>query len=599
MRACDLAARLGQQADAVAAMLLPNGKRQGAEWCVGSIGGEPGDSLRVHLGGTKAGWWKDFAGDQGGDLIGLWMAVNRCDLREACRGAMEYLGLQDDRPVHVRRQYRRPDRDGVHRLSPEHAAWLRDVRKLPDETVAAYRLASRGDRLMFPYLRGDELVFAKYRKLPKTFSAEGDCEPILFGWQAVKPDARAVILAEGEMDALAWHAYGYPALSVPTGATGHAWLEGEYQALEPFDTIYLSFDADEAGEKGIGELVNRLGRERCRVVRLPCKDANDCLMQGIARDDMTRALRESRTQDPAELRSIGDFEDAIVAEINRTDSGLLLPWKKTHDLLKLRDGELSIWGGMNGHGKSQILSQIVAGLATHDVRCCVASMEWPTARWAYRMQRQIGAVEQPTEQYSRAITRALSRTLWTFNVAGKSKAERILEVFEYARRRYEIELFVIDNLTKCGFADDDYAGQKGFVEALADFARISRCHVALVAHMRKGDDESKPCGKMGVKGSGGITDMATTVVEVWRNKAREKASFDADGRPIEPSGDFAPAGPKGMDALMLVHKQNETGEEPTFRLWFNRTTGQFLAAPHHTPRSMLPLVGMATAGNAA
>ncbi|HEX5422481.1 MAG TPA: hypothetical protein VFW94_02955, partial [Candidatus Acidoferrales bacterium] len=216
MTANELAERLAKQAEAVASMLLPGGKRNGSEWRCGSVQGDPGDSLGVHLTGAKAGVWRDFSADVGGDLIGLWMAAQGLSLREACEAAMEYLGITADRPQHFAKAYRKPVKDGVHRLTPEHAAWLRDVRKLPDETVAAYKLASRGDRLMFPYLRGDELVFAKYRKLPKQFSAEADCEPILFGWQVVKPDARAAILAEGELDAMAWHAYGYPALSVPT-----------------------------------------------------------------------------------------------------------------------------------------------------------------------------------------------------------------------------------------------------------------------------------------------------------------------------------------------------------------------------------------------
>lgn len=599
MRACELAERLAQQAETVARMLLPDGKREGAEWRCGSVRGEAGDSLGVHLTGAKAGVWRDFSADVGGDLIGLWMAAQGLSLRDACEAAMEFLGIAADRPTHVSRPYRKPAKDGVHRLTPEHAAWLRDVRKIPDETVAAYKLASRGDRLMFPYLRGEELVFAKYRKLPKQFSAEADCEPILFGWQVIKPEARAAILAEGELDAMAYHAYGYPALSVPTGAGALAWIEGEFAALEPYDTLYLSMDMDDAGQRSIAALAERLGRERCKIVRLPKKDANECLMQGVSRDEMTRALKDARTLDPAELRNIGDFEDAIVAEMSRTDEGLRLPFKKTHDRLRLRPGELSVWAGINGHGKSQLASQVVAYQAVNGVRCCVASMEWRTARWGLRMQRQIGAVEKLTESYSRNLTRSLSSTLWTFNVSGSAKAERILDVFRYARRRYGIELFLLDNLTKCGFADDDYASQKRFVEALSDFARETDCHVMLIAHMRKGDSEDRAPGKFDVKGSGGITDMAPTVVGVWRNKAREHAREFADMNHEELAGEFANGGKRGMDAQLIVYKQNETGDEPLFNLWFDKRTGQFLAQPHHTPRSMMPLVGMATAGSAA
>ena len=60
---------LHAQAEAVAAYLLPNGKRQGSEWCAGSVSGEPGHSLKVHLTGSKAGIWADFAEGKGGDLL--------------------------------------------------------------------------------------------------------------------------------------------------------------------------------------------------------------------------------------------------------------------------------------------------------------------------------------------------------------------------------------------------------------------------------------------------------------------------------------------------------------------------------------------------
>jgi twinkle protein len=595
MRAVEIAAALSAQVESVVRHLLPNGRRIGQEWRVGGTDGEAGKSMGVHMTGDKAGVWLDGATGESGDLIGLWMACRRVDLRTACSEAMEFCGIREDRPEHHRKAYRKPDREGVKSLSGEHMQWLHSVRNLPQASIEAYKLASRGDRLMFPFLRDGELVFAKYRKLPKQFSAEADCEPILFGWQAIPGDARAVVICEGELDAIAWHAYGFPALSVPTGSGAHKWIEGEFDALSVFDTIYLSMDMDAAGQKSIPELCERLGRERVKVVSLPRKDANECLMDNVPAGEIAAALRDARTQDPNELRNASEFADAIWAEYNRLDDGLLLPWRKTHDLIKLRPGELSIWAGVNGHGKSSVVGHIVGQLAADGTRCCVASMEWRTALWLARMGRQIAGCARPSKAFSDHIAASYRETLWTFDVAGSAKASRILEVFAYARRRYRIELFVVDNLTKCGFADDDYAGQKKFVEALADFARVNECHVMLVAHMRKSEGEEKPSGKMGVKGSGGITDMAATVVEVWRNKAREKAIARASNPndPQELPEKFTPDGECGADALLLVHKQNATGKEPTVRLWFDPASTQFLAQASHNPRPMVPFSAIA------
>src|SRR5690606_3421268 len=526
MRATELAHRLAADVEGVVRMLLPYGRREGHEWRVGSVHGEPGRSFGVHMTGQKAGVWLDGATGESGDLIGLWMAVKGLSLRDACKEAADYLGIREDRIDPPRRTFSRPTKEGVSALSAEHRAWLEGERKIAPSAIQAYRLASRDGWLMFPYLRDGELVAAKYRKLPKQFRQDAGCEPCLFGWQAIPDTARTVRICEGEMDALAWHTGGVPALSVPMGGgTGgkHAgWLQSDFERLALFDVIYLSMDGDGPGQEAERELVERLGRERVRVVRLPFKDANECLMQGVSREAMHACLREARTLDPSELRSISEFEDAIWAEYHRKDHGLRLPWVKTHDELLLREGETSVWAGVNGHGKSTLVSFVAGHLAACGARVCVASMEYRASLWMMRMNRQIAGNERPTEAFCRHITRHLAGRLWAFDVDGKAKAERILEVIRYARQRYQVELFVLDNLTKCGFADDDYAGQKEFIVALSDIARASQSHVAVVEHMRKGDSEDHPTGKFSVKGSGGITDMADTVSELWRNKPRER-----------------------------------------------------------------------------
>lgn len=41
---------------------------------ISDTAGESGKSLKVCIGGDKAGLWKDFATEQSGDLIDLWAA---------------------------------------------------------------------------------------------------------------------------------------------------------------------------------------------------------------------------------------------------------------------------------------------------------------------------------------------------------------------------------------------------------------------------------------------------------------------------------------------------------------------------------------------
>lgn len=75
----------------IVARWLPNGRREGHEWCVGSLRGEAGRSLKINL---RTGRWCDFAaGDGGGDPVSLAAALFGKTQGEACRALGEMLGV--------------------------------------------------------------------------------------------------------------------------------------------------------------------------------------------------------------------------------------------------------------------------------------------------------------------------------------------------------------------------------------------------------------------------------------------------------------------------------------------------------------------------
>jgi len=586
MKAADIAQRLAEDAESICRLLLPNGKRQGQEWCAGSVQGEAGESLKVRLTGSKAGVWRDFAADHGGDLLDLWAAVRVLSIGDAIREAKAHLGDREPAFEGNRKQtFTRPQKPKCNKPTSAVLAWLMDERGLSLEAINKYRLAEKGREVVFPYLRDGELVSAKYRSIDdkRNMRVEKGCEPCLFGWQAIPPTDREVVVCEGELDAVAWYQLGHPALSVPNGANGHTWIEHEFENLERFDTIYVSFDNDEPGRKGVAEVVDRLGRERCRVVAIPMpwKDANDLLKSHFDRLKIQPLFDKARTLDPDELKPASDFVDEVIQEFyppEDASTGFDLPWEKTHGLIRLRPGEVTLLGGVNGHGKSEGASHLTLDAIWQGERACIASMEFKPCRWLTRLTRQASAFAEPSIPFIRAIHDWYQDKLWVFDAVGHAKSERVLEVFSYARRRYGIRLFIIDNLAKCGFAEDDYNGQKSFVDQLTDFAKEHDSHVILVAHMRKGQDENRPAGKMDVKGTGAITDMVDTVLILWRNKPKENERRKAE-QPTTPFDESAKP-----DALLLCAKQRNGDDEPRIALWFDRDSHQFLGSPKSRPK---------------
>lgn len=570
MNAGDIARLLAERAAQVAEYLLPAGKKAGNEWKAGSVAGEAGASLSVRLSGAKAGVWKDFASSEGGDLLDLWGAVRGVSVAEAMKEAAAYLGVRELRPPREEKAFRRPAKPQCQTPKSRVREWLRS-RGIEDRTIEAFKV---GEQLrdgkafaVLPFLRDGVLVNAKYRNVDekRDMRQEAGAEPCLFGWHLIEPKARQVAITEGELDAMTLWQAGIPALSVNQGAGNHQWLEHDWERLERFSDILVAFDNDEAGNKGAKEVIRRLGVARCRRLVFPAKDANEWLQQGAGGEDFQEAARAARPEDPEELRSAAEFIDRVKALFYPgpgVSGDPVLQLDKPLPWLEFRPGELSVWTGYNGHGKSLMLSQVLLGLAQQGERLCVFSGEMSPERQVKRMAKQASGLDRPSAAYLDAIGEWLKGRAWIFNLVGSATIARLLEVFEYANKRYGIRQFVIDSLMMTDVPEDgpgSITEQKKAIQKLCDFAKRSGAHVHLVAHPRKGKDESSGPGKQDVAGSSKITDAADNVFAVWSARRDEG----------EPPNDEP-------DARLELQKQRN-GDVQHFRLalWFVKDAQQY------------------------
>jgi twinkle protein len=259
------------RAQDVAEHLLPRGVLDGKEWCVGSITGEPGKSLKVCVRGNKVGDWADFAATgESGDLIDLWCLVKRLSLRAALADMRAWLGMATPQFDKREKSYRRPDKPKCAAPKSTVLDYLTGPRNLSADVLRAYRVGEDGRTIVFPSLLPDgELAFVKYLSIDRTpegkknMRIEPGCEPVLFGWQAIDPEAREATITEGEIDAMSAWDYGWPALSVPFGGgrgAKQAWIEREFDRFAQYETIYLALDMDIEGDAAADDIANRLGR---------------------------------------------------------------------------------------------------------------------------------------------------------------------------------------------------------------------------------------------------------------------------------------------------------------------------------------------------
>jgi putative DNA primase/helicase len=166
MTAAEMAMALAQRIDALVRAVLAAGHREGCEWRVGSVRGEPGSSLAVRLSGEKAGLWHDFATGESGDALDLVKAALGIDARKALRWSRRWIGIEDDAAAPPVRPALPPKADAP---EPDPNRWSYPwgaAQPISGGTLADTYIATR--RLRFGDPAGRVLQFAarRVRKSP-------------------------------------------------------------------------------------------------------------------------------------------------------------------------------------------------------------------------------------------------------------------------------------------------------------------------------------------------------------------------------------------------------------------------------------------------
>jgi twinkle protein len=580
----EVKAGLNARVRSVAKHLLPNGVEKSHEWRVGSLDGEAGQSLGVHLSGVKAGVWADFSTGEVGDLIDLWAQSKRISLSDALHEAADWLGISRPAPAfQPKKAYSRPPKPKCTAPQGVVRDYLTETRNIPLAVLDAYKIGEQGNLIVFPFLLPDgELVLAKVREAvdgAKPKPTAKDCEPVLFGWQAISAYAREVVITEGEIDALSWSSYGYPSLSVPFGGGAGAkqqWISSEFERMERFEKIYLATDMDKQGDEAAAEIATRLGRHRCYRVAMPFKDANACLMEGVSKDAMDAAILSAKSMDPEGLRKPTEFTEAVVELFwpkPGTHVGYRTPYGKVGDKLLFRPGEMTIWTGASGMGKSQVLSDCAVDWIKQGAQVCVSSLEMKGAQTLRRMCRQTLGVEKPTEPAIRLGLRWLEQGLLLYDFIGKASVAKLLEVFSYARAKYGCDMFVVDSLMRLGIASDDNVGQEKAVYEMIEWTTQKDVHLHLVAHSRKGTVGSGAPQTEDIKGASEIGSNSPNIISIWRNKELEEILLQLEMQGQNALAEKTRAEKPGV--LLNIAKQRSGDFEGKIGLWFDKSSYQY------------------------
>lgn len=238
------------------------------------------------------------------------------------------------------------------------------------------------------------------------------------------------------------------------------------------------------------------------------------------------------------LINLADVRPPDVTSIQTVRSGFPIVDKKIGGF---NMGEVSLWTGRRGDGKSTLLGQILLESVDQDFRVCAYSGELPDWKFKYWTSLQAaGPANIKMEQDKRSgktiptvsptiqkqIDDWMNRRFFLYDIGSSAThdAETILRMFTYAHNSYGCNVFLVDNIMtarfKTGRDADYYRAQSNFMADLVSFARRAGVHIHLVAHPRK-TQTGKHLSNDDVGGIGDLTNLADNVFSLERSQRKD------------------------------------------------------------------------------
>jgi twinkle protein len=258
-----------------------------------------------------------------------------------------------------------------------------------------------------------------------------------------------------------------------------------------------------------------------------------------------------------------------------------MPWSKTINEFDFRSGEVTLYAGTNGSGKSLITGQIALGLIKQDQKVCIMSFEMKPKRTILRMTRQFSGTDldnpilknklEINNQYLERLKTFSTGKLWLYDQQGTTNSGQVIAVARYCAVELGITHIFVDSLMKCVRGEDDYNAQKAFVDELTALARDHNVHIHLIHHIRKLSSEEVKPNKNDIKGTGAIADQVDNVLLMFRNKAKERKIRNNETVENLP------------DAMLMCEKQRNGEVEDWYNLYYHKDSQQFIEDENGVP----------------
>lgn len=389
------------------------------------------------------------------------------------------------------------------------------------------------------------IVSQKVRDKDKNFKTTGSHKSdALFGkhlWNGGKK----IVVTEGEIDMLTvmeLQDCKYPVVSLGHGASAaKKTCAANYEYFDQFEQIILMFDMDEAGRKAVEEAAQVLPAGKVRVAVLPCKDANECHLNGHDREIMEQVWNAGPWI-PDGVVSALSLRERIREHLSSEESvGLLFSGCTgiNYKTLGARGGEVIMVTSGSGMGKSTFVRQ--------------QALQWGTA-----MGKKVGlamleeSVEETAEdliglhnrvrlRQSDSLKREIiengkfdqwfdelfgNDTFHLYDSFAEAETDRLLAKLAYMRSGLGCDVIILDHISIVVSASGESDERKmidNLMTKLKGFAKSTGVVLVVICHLKNPDkgkahEEGRPVSITDLRGSGALRQLSDTIIALERNQ---------------------------------------------------------------------------------